>query len=91
MSTTPITTGRWIVGTIFDQDKITEAVFDTNGDQKPDQWQYFNASQKLERVAYDTNQDSKADYWEYLDKKGKAVRIEKDRNFDGKPDFTQKP
>jgi hypothetical protein len=75
----------------FRQNTITEAAFDTNGDQKPDQWQYFNSTEKLERVAYDTNHDGKADYWEFLDKEGKVVRLEKDRNFDGKPDFIQKP
>ncbi|MEC8957404.1 MAG: hypothetical protein VX495_03310, partial [Nitrospinota bacterium] len=65
--------------------------FDTNGNGKPDQWQfYYDDQQTLKKAEYDTNGDGKADRWEFFDSTGKLGKIQLDRNFDGKVDMTQK-
>ena len=80
------TKDRW---DYFVNGSLEKVGFDTNSDQKPDQWQFFNKENVLIRVENDTNFDGDVDRWETFDSSGKLTRIESDRNFDGKPDLVQ--
>ncbi len=57
---------------------------DTNGDGKPDRWEYYEAS-ILVRIEADTNNDGKVDEKAVV-KNGKIVSAEKDSDYDGKVD-----
>ena len=57
---------------------------DTNGNEKPDRWEYYEKGD-LVRIEADTNEDGKVDEWAVV-KGGKIVSAEKDSNFDGKKD-----
>lgn len=61
-----------------------EAALDTNSDEKPDNWQYFENG-KIVKSEADTNFDGKIDQWAFYEN-DKIVKVEKDSNFDGKVD-----
>lgn len=57
---------------------------DTNGDGKPDRWEYYESGVVV-RIEADTNGDGKIDE-KAIVKDGKIVSAEKDSNYDGKID-----
>ena len=57
---------------------------DTDGDGKPDRWEYYEAT-VLVRIEADTNNDGKVDE-KAIVKDGKIISAEKDSNYDGKVD-----
>lgn len=57
---------------------------DSNGDGKPDQWQYYEYGQ-IVRTEADTNFDGKVDEIGHFTS-GKLTKLEKDSDFDGKMD-----
>jgi len=59
---------------------------DTNGDGRPDVWQYFDNRGSLVRVNRDTNFDGRSDVQEWYED-GRLVRRETDRNFDDRVDL----
>lgn len=58
---------------------------DTNGDGKPDRWEYYNEAGVMTKIEADSNGDGKIDEWGTVEN-GKLVKVEKDSNYDGKPD-----
>ncbi|MBI4398340.1 MAG: hypothetical protein HY586_04375 [Candidatus Omnitrophica bacterium] len=61
-----------------------QVAVDTNGDGKPDRWEYYESAE-LVRIEADTNSDGKIDELAKVEK-GKIVSAEKDSNYDGKID-----
>jgi len=57
----------------------------TDFDDKPDLWEEFDTSERVERVLRDRNADSRPDYWE-LYNSGTLEAILYDEDFDGKVD-----
>ena len=62
-----------------------EAAKDTNGDGKPDHWEFYDENGKVIRAEADTDFDGKVDEWGYFEN-GKLKRVEKDTKHTGKPD-----
>lgn len=59
---------------------------DTNGDGRPDVWQYLDSRGALVRVNRDTNFDGRPDVQEWYEH-GRLVRRGSDRNFDDRVDL----
>ena len=59
-------------------------VTDTNGDGKPDKWEYY-LNGVIDRIEADTNADGKVDQWMTF-KDGKIVKVARDTKGTGKPD-----
>ena len=78
------------MGNIDKTESLKEARFDTSGNGKPDQFQYFTGSTQLKKVEFDTNGNEKIDRWEFFDSLGHLERVELDNNHDGKIDIVKK-
>lgn len=64
---------------------VADAVYDRNGDGRPDEWVYRLSASEV-KIEFDTNNDGRPDLTKFY-KNNELVRVERDRNFDGRPDL----
>jgi hypothetical protein len=62
------------------QDGLTVEKADLNGDDRPDQWSFFDEAGTLVRVERDLNFNGQVDMWQYFDESG--ALIEEEMNLD---------
>ena len=69
--------------------RILRIEIDADGDGRIDRWEYYGASQRLERVGFSRGHDGREDAWSYADAAGAIVRIEMSTNRDGRVTRTE--
>ncbi|MGH9389899.1 MAG: hypothetical protein ACRD1Z_09800, partial [Vicinamibacteria bacterium] len=79
--------GKVDIWTHFEDGQLVKEAFDTNEDDSPDRWAFFDpkGSHDLLRVEEDPTGDSKVDLWSYYEK-GALARREADTDSDGRVD-----
>jgi len=63
-------------------------VIDSNGDGKPDYWEYFKDG-KLVESAMDLNKDGKPDVWSKFGPNEELIELDIDFDYDGKVDYRE--
>lgn len=70
----------------MDGARIVRIEIDRNEDGTIDRWEYYDASQQLEKVGVSRARDGKVDAWAYQGPDGEVARIEVSTHRDGKVD-----
>jgi hypothetical protein len=77
--------GNGVVDTLsyMDGARVVRIEIDKNEDGKIDRWEYYDASQKLEKIGTSRSGDGKEDSWSYLDADGAITRVDVSAKHDG--------